>query len=440
MKAKQIKEILSKQIKKVVSKVQDYCTNPEKNFTRNRKLSMEKVIEGVIGMKSGSLTNELLDLFDFSAQTPTASAFIQQRSKVKVEAFKDIFNGFTKEISNLFNDDNDMEIFAVDGSKIQIPTNPSDTDSYFPGTNGQKSYNLLHLNCLFNLKRCIYSDAIIQKAKYANEHKALIDMLDRCDTRKALVIADRGYESYNNIAHIQEKGWFYLIRIKDGKSGIKEGLELPESDSFDVDISLQLTRKQTKEIKELVKNKNHYKFISSTTVMDYLPLNVKKSEPAKFYELSFRIVRFEIAEGSYETIITNLEREKYTMEKLKELYASRWGIETSFRDLKHTLGMLSFHSKKVMCIQQEIYAHLIMYNFAEMITSDVVINKKQRKYTYKINFSVAVHICRSFYQGKTTSPNLEAIIARNLIPVRPNRCWKRKATRKIHHSFFYRVA
>ncbi len=333
-----------------------------------------------------------------------------------------------------------MAILAVDGSKIQIPTNPSDTDSYLPGTNGQEPYNLLHLNCLFNLKHCIYSDAIIQKSKYANEHKALIDMVDRSDITKSLVIADRGYESYNNLAHIQEKGWFYLIRIKDGKSGIKEGLELPKNDSFDVDISLQLTRKQTKEIKELFKDKNHYRFISSTTVMDYLPLNIKKSEPAKFYELSFRIVRFEIGDGSYETIITNLEREKYTIDKLKVLYASRWGIETSFRDLKYTLGILNFHSKKVMCIQQEIYAHMTMYNFAEMITSDVVINKKQKKYTYKINFSVCVHMCRAFYQGKTTSPDLEAIIAKNLIPLRPNRKWKRKATRKIHHSFFYRVA
>ena len=150
---------------------------------------------------------------------------------------------------------------------------------------------------------------------------------------------------------------------KDRKSGIKEGLELPESDSFDVDISLQLTRKQTKEIKELFKDKNHYRFVSSTTVMDYLPLNTKKSEPAKFYELSFRIFRFKIADGSYETVITNLEKEKYTIDKLKEIYALRWGIETSFRDLKYTLGMLNFHSKKVMCIQQEICAHLIMHNF-----------------------------------------------------------------------------
>ena len=89
-------------------------------------------------------------------------------------------------------------------------------------------------------------------------------------------------------------------------------------------------------------------------------------------------------------------------------------------------------------IQQEIYAHLIMYNFAEMITSHVVIEKA--KYTYKANFSVASHLCRLFYRGKTTSPDLETIIAKNVIPIRPDRHGERKATTKIFHGFLYRVA
>ncbi len=37
-----------------------------------------------------------------------------------------------------------------------------------------------------------------------------------------------------------------------------------------------------------------------------------------------------------------------------------------------------------------------MYNFSELITSHVVIEKGSRKYEYKANFSVAVHICRDF--------------------------------------------
>lgn len=80
-----------------------------------------------------------------------------------------------------------------------------------------------------------------------------------------------------------------------------------------------------------------------------------------------------------------------------------------------------------------------MYNFAEMITSHVVIEKKQRKYTYKVNFSIATHMCRLFYNGKTTSTNLEAIIARNLIPIRPDRHRERKLTAKRFQGFPYRV-
>ena len=281
-------------------------------------------------------------------------------------------------------------------------------------------------------------------------------MVDKSDIQKALVIADRGYESYNNMAHIQEKGWFFLIRVKDGKAGIKDGLLLPEENEFDVDICLKLVRKQTNEIKELMKDKNKYRFIPHNASFDYLPEKTRKADPVIFYELKFRVVRFEIGTESYETVLTNLDKDAYPATELKRLYAARWGIETSFRDLKYTLGMLDFHSKKVMCIHQEIYAHLIMYNFSEMITSiyahlimynfsemitsHVVIAKKQRKHTYKANFSVAVHMCRLFFYERASPPNLETIIARNLIPIRPERHRTRNLTVKIFHGFLYRVA
>lgn len=265
-------------------------------------------------------------------------------------------------------------------------------------------------------------------------------MVDKSNIEKALVIADRGYESYNNMAHIQEKGWFFLIRVKDGKTGIKEGLLLPEEDEFDIDICLKLVRKQTKQVKELLKDKNKYRFVPHNVNFDYLPEKTRKADPVTFYELKFRIVRFEIGTGRYETVLTNLDKDDYPTAELKRLYAARWGIETSFRDLKYTLGMLDFHSKKVMSIHQEIYAHLIMYNFSEMITSHVVIAKKQRKHTYKANFSVAVHMCRRFFYERTSPPDLETIIARNLIPVRPERHRIRNLTVKAFHGFLYRVA
>ena len=377
MKPKQLKKLLMSKIHEVVKNYKLYCINPEKDFSRKRKLTMEKLITGIIGMESGSLTNELIDLFDASPGVPTASAFSQQRCKISPDAFRTVFCDFSQEISNTFK--NEIPLLAVDGSKIQIATNPNDTESFYPGSNGQKPYNLLHLNALYDLKHCIYSDVVIQKDRNSNEHKAFVEMIDRSNISKAIVIADRGYESYNNMAHVQEKGWYFLIRIKDGKAGMKDGYDLPIEPEYDVSISMNLIRRWNKETKALCKDRNHYKFLPATSTFDYLPSKSRKADPTLSYNLRFRIVRFKISEDSYETVLTNLEIDQYPPQKLKELYAARWGIETSFRDLKYTTGMLDFHSKKVMCIQQEIYAHLIMYNFAEMITSHVVIDKKAKE-------------------------------------------------------------
>lgn len=439
MKPKQIRKFLMKEINKVSTNPKIYCFNPESSFTRKRKISMKNVLTEIIGMGSGSLTNELIDFCKASPDMPTKSAFVQQRNKIKPEAFKAVFDGFTKKISEKTSED--IPILAVDGTDLQIATNPADTETYYPGTDNQKGYNLLHLNALYDINTHLYVDAVIQKnRKNMNEHKALQEMVDHSSFFKAIIIADRGYESYNNMAHIQEKGWYFLIRIKDGKGSIKDNLNLPDQESFDIEINLNLTRKQSNETKILFKDKNHYRFLPTNVNFDYLPDKSNYKDPAIFYNLHFRIVRFPISENTYETVLTNLDIQSYPREKLKQLYSLRWGIETSFRDLKYTIGMLNFHSKKVMCIQQEIYAQLIMYNFSEMITSHVVIERKKRKYIYKANFSVATHMCRLFYRYKTTSPNLETIIAKNLVPIRPDRHRERHPSPRLFHGFLYRVS
>ena len=72
-------------------------------------------------------------------------------------------------------------------------------------------------------------------------------------------MADRGYESFNNMAHASERDWYFLIRARDlGSRGIADGLDLSDTESFDVAIDLKLTRKQTNEVKELFVDKNHY--------------------------------------------------------------------------------------------------------------------------------------------------------------------------------------
>lgn len=149
MKPEHIKKLLMSEIKKVADNPKDYCRNPQIDFSRKRKLSMEKTLTGIIGMEGGGLTNEILDLFDASADTLTVSAFIQQRNKIKPEAFKTIFDNFSSKLTE--NIDEGMPVRAVDGSDVQIPTNPEDQVSFYHGKNGHRPYNLLHINAVYNI-------------------------------------------------------------------------------------------------------------------------------------------------------------------------------------------------------------------------------------------------------------------------------------------------
>ena len=431
---KRIKNTLHSVIRDMAKHPENFCRCPEKDFTRNRKLPLEKVLTLLVKMGGHSLRDEMLDCIDFEEMPATVSALVQQRNKLLPEALDYLFREFT----NRCHDPKTYKgyrLLAVDGSDLQFTANPNDPLSYFPGVNGQKPYSFLHLNALYDLSSNLYLDAVVQKRRAANENAALVSMVDRSGIDEPVIItADRGYESYNTLEHIARKGWKYLIRLRESK-GILSSLSLPEGD-FDMPVQLFLTRKQTKKLKELQKEfPGMYRFLPIHVNFDYLPWGTDG-----FYPFSFRIVRFKISDGSTETLITNLDRNSFPAEELKHLYHLRWGIETSFRQLKYTIGLSLFQSKKVEYITQEIFARLTMYNFCELITSHVVIQNKRRKYVYQTNFTAAVHICRQFLRGAVSPPKVEDLIKVHLVPIRSGRSTPRKTKNIKFNGFFYRIA
>lgn len=424
---------ISKHLHSILSKMaadtSSFVQRPGKDFTRKRKLDFERIIQLIITMDKSSLNRELLRSFKFSCNAPSASAFCQQRSKIRPEAFEFLFYQFHKVLDKP-KTYKGYRLLAVDGLKLTIATNPYEPDNYIVNRNAK--YSQLHLTVLFDLCSKRYDDTFIQPGNHYSEARGIVSAMERIPSDpKAIYIADRGYESYNVFAHMERKHTNYLIRVKDLKGkGMVSGLKMNAKGSFDVDTNVIITSKKTA---AQTKHTDIYKFPNKRD-FDFLDATQKE------YPLSFRVVRFPISETNYECIITNLPRNIFPLAEIKKLYAKRWGIETAFRQLKHITGLFRLHSKKVAYIKQEIFARLLLYNYCATITAHVIPVCNSTKYIYQHNYTVAAEICRRFLIGEKDirPPDVELLIKKYRLPIKPDRKFPRTKWGVKANSFNYR--
>ena len=201
--------------------------NPEKDFKRHRKLGFSAVIRLILSIGSAPLGQELLKYFQFDSNFPSVSAFIQQRQKIKPEAFSTLFKRF---------------------SSI-----PQDVKLF-------KGYRLL---------------------------AAIVTMTERLpEWFPVIITADRGYENYNFFAHVEEKLFDYVVRLKSTKNNgsILSGLNLPAGEVFDITKDIVITRHSTD---PYAVNKEKYKYMTKQERFDFIP-----SSKYPNYEMSIRFLFF----------------------------------------------------------------------------------------------------------------------------------------------------
>lgn len=145
-----------------------YVRNPEKDFTRKKKLPFETVMQLLISLGGNSLYKELLESQGYDVNTATTSAFVGQRNKILTSAVEFLFHEFTESYTDI-KDYRGYRLLAIDGSDLHIATDSADTDTYFQSQPNTKGYNLLHLNATYDLCNRLYVDAIVQPRRLCNE-------------------------------------------------------------------------------------------------------------------------------------------------------------------------------------------------------------------------------------------------------------------------------
>ena len=76
-----------------------------------------------------------------------------------------------------------------------------------------------------------------------------------------IITADRDYENYNFFAHVEEKLFDYVVRLKSTKNNgsILSGLNLPAGEVFDITKDIVITRHSTD---PYAVNKEKYKYMT----------------------------------------------------------------------------------------------------------------------------------------------------------------------------------
>ena len=433
-----VKNYLMSDIDAMASTPEAYALNPGKDFTRHRKISFKDLVLLPITMEAGTMRHELYKYFNYQEDTLSNSAYCQQRNTLAPETFKSLLQRFNSHFPPAPYKDK-YQLMAADGCTFTFTRNPEDTISFYgPDGKSTKGFNQIHTVALYDLISRYYVNAKIQPIKKKNEFKALAELIDEYEHHDLMpiFIADRGFFAYNVFAHAIENKSFFLIRAKDKNMMRLTGSSIDElPDDLDISVTRILTRSASKKNRKQPDKPDAYRHICKAVRFDYLPEGSKDE-----YEITLRVLRFKITDSSYENIVTNLPVEEFSADDIKDLYNLRWGIETSFRELKHILGTGNFRSKKREYIEHEIWAKLILYNFCSVITQHVVLKRAKRKYEYQVNFTVAFNACHYFIRIKNgdSPPNIEGLIRQNILPIRPGRNYARQHRFQIPVSFAYR--
>jgi len=305
---------------------------------------------------------------------------------------------------------------VVDGSSTQLADTPANQQRY-PQPRSQKpgcGFPLMKFVVIFSLG----SGAILSVLRGSLHHhdlrllRGLWDELKKGD----ILLGDRAYGEYTTLAGLPQRGVDVVARLHQRrKVDFRKAGRLGKNDGLFVWIR---GCQQSK--------------ILSPNEWDLLPA-----------QITVRILRFTTTIRGFRnrriTLVTSLlDPELYPAQELVALYARRWRLELCLRDLKTTLGMEQLRCKTPDMAEKELLAYLVAHNLVRCVMAEAV--AVHRVELERVSFKGSLDALRQFSDVISRAPNrklrrqlwddLLLTLARDLVPLRPNRTEPRAVKRR----------
>lgn len=345
----------------------------------------------------------------------TKSAFVQYRQKIKPEVFKALSASLIAE----FYSDNDENIklwrgfrlLAVDGSRLTLP-NTKTLELEFGVAANQTDATVAQgrMSVLYDVLNGFVIDGILAPLTNLETHLALAHLEHA--SAGDLILYDRGYPSFEMIYEHKKREIDFLFRVRS---------------NFNNQVRAFLLSPKQEQIADIYPGKD---------------VKFSGKECSKETSISVRYSKVVLDDGTVEVLISSLlDVEKYEASLFKKLYFERWKIETFYDELKNKLQVGNFSGYSIQSIYQDFYSSLFVSNIQTLLVGEINDELKEKehqtKYLYRVNANISYGILKNriielFFSDKemnTITKEIKDLLRKNIIPIRPNRSFKRNIGR-----------
>jgi hypothetical protein len=305
-------------------------------------------------------------------------------------------------------------IRLVDSTTVTAADTPANQFA-FPQSSQAKpgcGFPLVRITGLFDLNSASLVKASITDYRTSELTGAVVDLLEELAPGDVLV-ADRYYQNFGFIHSVLDQQADILVRVKNQMLRTFKPIKGQPRGG---DRLIELHKPQYRN--ELYEDTWH-RFENSLTLR----------------QISFEGRDREGKRQTFHLLTSLTDPNAYPAHQLAALYARRWNIEISFRDLKATMGMDWLRTKSPEMVEKDIAIFFIAYNLLRYlhhfsaIRHDVPIEQLSIKGTLDaaLRFAPIAYRYR-IHRAKLIAlfEHLLAVISNDLLPVRPGRSEPRK--------------
>ena len=305
---------------------------------------------------------------------------------------------------------------VVDGSTTQLPDTAKNQARY-PQPATQKpgcGFPVLKFVVLFSLT----SGAILNVLWGSLRHhdlrllRGLWEQLKQGD----ILLGDRAYGEYTTLAGLPQQGVDVVARLHQRRK---------------VDF---------RKARRLGKNDGLFAWTKGCQQSEILSATEWALLPA---QITVRILRFTTTIRGFRSrrvtlVTTLLDPERFPAQELVGLYARRWRLELSLRDLKTTLGMEVLRCKTPDMAEKELLAYLVAHNLIRCVMAEAVgrdpVDWERVSFKGSVDalrqYSAAIAQARNRKMRRQLWEDLLGNLVRDLVRKRPQRTEPRAVKRR----------